>query len=273
MGLLVLGTVTSTMDVAREMLEQGQVSVCSTEFAPDSILPPGIVALDQTAGRGQRGRNWYSRAGDSLCVTYYLPVTLVDSAFIYALPLIVGVAVTRSINELMSNRTKPGFVERRDVQEPGLKWPNDVFLNGKKLGGILVELVKSSPIGCVAMIGVGVNLRNRQFPAELKANCTSLLIEGYEPPASNRFAQLIMTGLYDAVGQYRNYGLEHILSEWRRYDRTTGRRYQVNTETGLRFGVAERITSEGELVLRLEDGSEMTVISASSVVESEVKSA
>ena len=269
MGLLVLGTVTSTMDVAREMLEQGQVTVCSNELTTGSILPSGIVALDQTSGRGQRGRNWYSRAGDSLCVTYYLPVNLADSALIYALPLIVGVAVTRCINDLTAGRNRSSAPERRDSLEPGLKWPNDLYLNGKKLGGILVELVNSSPIGSVAMIGIGVNLLNRQFPAELKTTCTSLLLEGYEPPAANRFAQLILTGIINAVAQYREHSLEPILIEWRRYDRTTGRQYQITTETGLRLGKAESITDEGALVLRLEDNSTVTVMSASAVRETD----
>ncbi len=76
MAILVLESATSTMDVAREMLNRDQVEMTGATRTD----PGGVMVLDQTAGRGQRGRTWYSAPGESLCVTYFLPLT--DEAFL-----------------------------------------------------------------------------------------------------------------------------------------------------------------------------------------------
>lgn len=106
--------------------------------------PSGSViwALEQTAGRGRRGRVWRSKAGDSL--TFSLLWRFTTSNALAGLSLAVGLAVAQALEGLGA----------RKVQ---LKWPNDIWLDGRKLGGILVELQQVGT-RCAAIIGIGVNL-------------------------------------------------------------------------------------------------------------------
>src|SRR5579862_2559727 len=99
MALLVLGSATSTMDVAREMLNLEHISVLSS----GEIEPSGILALDQTEGRGQRGRHWYSRPGESLCVTYMLPIKRVELREAGHISILAGVAAVRSLTALFGD--------------------------------------------------------------------------------------------------------------------------------------------------------------------------
>jgi len=106
--------------------------------------PAGSViwALEQTAGRGRRGRAWRSNAGDSL--TFSLLWRFTTSNALAGLSLAVGLAVAQALEALGASKVQ-------------LKWPNDIWLDGRKLGGILVELQQVGT-RCAAIIGIGVNL-------------------------------------------------------------------------------------------------------------------
>ena len=126
------------------------------QAAPSGLL---LVADRQTAGRGRRGRSWLSTAEGSL--TFSLLWRFECSvAQLAGLSLAVGVGVARAL-------------EVSGVRGVGLKWPNDILLDGGKLGGILIEL-EAAPRGMLAVIGVGLNL---QLPA---ASAEELL----HPPAA-----------------------------------------------------------------------------------------
>jgi len=119
----------------------------------------GVVALSQTAGRGRRGRAWLSKRGKGLYLSIMFPpltknLTLAGLAFGYATYL--------ALKEL-----SPSFY---------LKWPNDVYINGRKIAGVLPELLKDRLI-----VGVGVNLLyTKEELSTVAAPATSLLIEGID---------------------------------------------------------------------------------------------
>src|SRR5512138_1554975 len=111
---------------------------------PDLPRPVLLIAGQQTAGRGRRGRRWHSEPGAGL--TFSLAVALRRPLReLAALPLVAGVAVARALHAL-------------GVVKAALKWPNDIVVDGAKLGGILVE-TRSLNGGIKAVIGVGLNLR------------------------------------------------------------------------------------------------------------------
>ena len=117
-----------------------------------------VIAESQTAGRGRRGRAWLSAPGDSL--TFSLLWRFAPGTIPLGLSLAVGVAVTHAL-------AKVGAVGT------ALKWPNDVLKDGKKLAGILVELVPGQTHA--AVIGIGLNLRlPAGLPAEVRATATAL---------------------------------------------------------------------------------------------------
>lgn len=116
----------------------------------------------QTAGRGRLDRTWSSPAGSGVIVSVLLRPDAVPAARWVWLPLLVGLAVDATVHEC--------------GVEPGLKWPNDVLVDGRKLAGILLERVET-PQGPAAVAGVGINvsLREDELPVE---TATSLALEG-----------------------------------------------------------------------------------------------
>lgn len=120
-----------------------------------------VIAADQTAGRGRHGRTWVSAPGDSL--TFSLLWRFAPRTSPIGLSLAVGLAVANAL-------TKVGAGETARIQ---LKWPNDLLKDGRKLGGILVELVPGAPHA--AVIGIGLNLRlPAALPAELEMQSAAL---------------------------------------------------------------------------------------------------
>jgi BirA family biotin operon repressor/biotin-[acetyl-CoA-carboxylase] ligase len=143
-NLIVAERVDSTNTLARRFVDDAWIGPGP---GPDAI----IVALEQTAGRGRRGRSWESRRGLGIYTTLLLAVR---EAELQTLPLLVGVGLARALGRL-------GCPAR-------LKWPNDIQVDGRKLGGILIESISRhasgiaagpSPVGAggAAIVGYGIN--------------------------------------------------------------------------------------------------------------------
>ena len=126
--------------------------------------PTLLVAASQTAGRGRQGRTWQASPGDSLTFSFGLPMRLDDiPGGGSALSLAVGLAVAQALDAGL--QTLPGVP--RAPEPIGLKWPNDLWLKGRKLGGILIE---ASPAPGLpdgqrwVVIGIGLNVREGSAP-------------------------------------------------------------------------------------------------------------
>jgi BirA family biotin operon repressor/biotin-[acetyl-CoA-carboxylase] ligase len=141
----------STNDLAGEMAASG---------AEEGIA---IIARGQTAGRGRQGRAWTSPPGEGLYLSLILrPRIKADSAAVITLGAAVAVAETLI----------------RDVQlQVDIKWPNDVLASGRKVCGILVETAIEKDHLLYAVMGIGVNVAQRDFPDEIRDSATSILIE------------------------------------------------------------------------------------------------
>ena len=145
-ALVRLGRVDSTQTVAFALAADG---------AADRTV---VVAQAQTAGRGRRGRLWLDEPGASLLTSIILRPRL-QPARLPTLSLAAGVAVVEAL-------------ERVTGLKPRLKWPNDVLVDGRKLAGILLESrIGPSPL---VVLGIGVNLAQRVFPADLAERATSV---------------------------------------------------------------------------------------------------
>ncbi|NPA32092.1 MAG: biotin--[acetyl-CoA-carboxylase] ligase [Aquificae bacterium] len=118
-------------------------------------LPYGsvVVADTQTKGRGRLGRRWFSKEG-GLYLSFLLPPK--EFPELLPLPLVVGLGTLRALEEASKTTMS-------------LKWPNDVYAQGKKIAGILTELTKNKLI-----VGIGVNVNQEEFPDEIKNKTTSL---------------------------------------------------------------------------------------------------
>ena len=139
--------------------------------------PSGTVVItdEQTAGRGRRGRSWFSSPGDSL--TFSLLWRFAPGTAPAGLSLAVGVAVNNAL-------------ARVGAGETALKWPNDILLHGRKLGGILIELLPGAPH--VAVIGIGINLHlPAGMPADVRSASAALCAENQAADENSLYAALL----------------------------------------------------------------------------------
>lgn len=153
-----------------------------------------VVAETQTAGRGRRGRAWISAPGDSL--TFSLLWRFAPGTAPAGLSLAVGLAVARGIEKVGAGDTV-------------LKWPNDLLREGRKLGGILVELVPGAPHA--AVIGIGLNLRlPAALPAELRESTAAL-----GPGDANALLAALLAELLDVLEAFAAGGFAPLRADWR----------------------------------------------------------
>lgn len=141
-----------------------------------------LVAGSQTAGRGRSGRDWSSPVGQSLAVSILLKPGFANPDSNSWLPLLAGVAMARAVR---------GFGVSADV-----KWPNDVLVGGKKISGVLSELVDSQSV----VVGAGLNLTQAQDDLPIP-NATSMRLEGVEV----ELAQALERYLAEFVPLYKEF--------------------------------------------------------------------
>lgn len=216
-----------------------------------------VVSADrQTGGRGRLGRTFFSPPG-GLYASVSLPLTG-EETDLPCLTLLAGLCVCTALEDLC------GIA-------PRIKWPNDLYLNGKKLCGILCELVGGSPPTAVVGIGVNLNARPAEIPAELKEKMTSLRAEGVTPPPPKVLIEAITERLDRAVYEDRaltdKTALARYLGQIRERSCLDGRTvgWSVNGEalTGIFRGIADN----GAALLQLPDGTTRAVVFGEITIE------
>ncbi len=215
-----------------------------------------VLAEQQTAGRGRRGRKWVSPFAQNL---YYSLVLRIDGGLrrLEGLSLVVGLAVMQALRE-------------SGVQGASLKWPNDVLVGQKKIAGILLELVGDPADICHVVLGIGVNV-NMQKADEVDQQWTSVQLETGSPVDRNRLVAQLDLQLQHYLDRHRVAGFTALQEEWEQNHAWQGRAVSliagVNQVDGVVLGVdpqgalrlsvdgVEKIYSGGELSLRLRDDS------------------
>jgi BirA family biotin operon repressor/biotin-[acetyl-CoA-carboxylase] ligase len=226
----------STNSRARELAEAG---------APHGTV---VTAGEQTEGRGRQGRTWTAPPGKALL--YSAVLRPLDRRHLL-LPLAVPLAVCEAAEEL------------REGIECTIKWPNDVWLEERKLAGILIE---ARPQDGWAVIGVGLNLSiaTDEFPQELRTAATSLFSSGDGGPGKGRRslpAAAPPTPLAAAevlsrrLDRWVEEGAEAVLRAWRACDALRGR--EVAWEDG--SGVADGVDDRGNLVVIVAGGDRVAL--------------
>jgi BirA family biotin operon repressor/biotin-[acetyl-CoA-carboxylase] ligase len=196
--------------------------------------PEGTVVLAdvQTAGKGRKGRNWYSPEGG-----LWMSV-LLDHCDSCLMPLTAAVAICE-VFELYDIRL-------------GIKWPNDLFLNRKKVAGILTEIVDER-----AILGIGINLNVEQFPSDLTEKASSILVE----TKKHLNTQTVYQDLCYSVDKHYQYlkdkKIDELLKKWRDYTIMIGRDVRIDLPDRVVMGKVLDIDRQGALiVLRADYGVE-----------------
>lgn len=205
--------------------------------------PSGSVCLAeyQSAGRGRRGRSWVSPFGSNI----YLSVLWrfqEGPAAISGLSLAVGVAIVRAL-------------KAAEIEGIGLKWPNDIYWQGKKLGGILVEVSGESTGPCSVVTGIGLNLYIPEKQAQkIEQPWTDLAKISDIPISRNRLTALLLNHLLPVLDQFSVNGIQAYLDEWRSHDCLKDHNVTVFVGNDALTGLAQGIDDKGLFRLQGEDG-------------------
>jgi BirA family biotin operon repressor/biotin-[acetyl-CoA-carboxylase] ligase len=252
-----------------ELLDQGQVlgalepearhRLADLEVFPDlgstsdhlrqhalSGAPGGTVCLAerQTAGRGRRGRTWVSPFGSNLYLSllWELPG---DLSTLSGLSLAAGVGLLRALHGL-------GFAN------VGLKWPNDLVAGGRKLGGVLVEIVGEPAGPCRIVLGVGVNVH---MPADQTAQIDQAWTDLHRLGAGrfvsrNRLAAEVLNRLVEVLTVFEQEGFAAFQDEWMEHDQLSGHEVQLEAGRNQWRGRACGVDPSGALLLDTATGIE-----------------
>ena len=224
-----------------------KVETVSTQLDARGGRSGDVFTADcQTAGRGRLDHKWLSPPGANLLMSVVLSVKDLAPEHVATLPLVAGLAVVRATTRLMA----VGQDARRETQDVGLKWPNDVLVDGKKIAGILCERVGDNVI-----VGMGVNVGQVEFPPEIADRATSLALVSPSlvsrlpsPVLSARTA--ILRELDRLYSRWREQGFAAVYPEIAAIDMLKGREVSVRQTDGDAApvtGVSSGILPDGSL--------------------------
>lgn len=195
-----------------------------------------VLAELQTNGRGRRGRNWQSPLGGNIYLSQLWRINEGLNA-VSGLSLATAVALIRALRKVVA-------------MEAGVKWPNDILVQGKKLAGILLE-ISGEPAGpCHVVVGIGINVNLGSSAAQaIDQPWTDLHSLTHQPLARNRLvAQLIME-LMRVRRSAEQQKLQPYLQEWRALDSYLGKQVELHSPNGVFTGVVRGIDNSGALQL------------------------
>ena len=201
-----------------------------------------VVAEAQHHGKGRMGRRWESPPGVNLYCSVILcpPVVPMQAA---QLTFLTAVAVARAIAE-------------STPLQPEIKWPNDVLLGGRKVAGLLNEMsAETEKINFIVLgIGININMKQDQFPADLRTPATSLALESGHEISRLDVTRRLLTALDSFYDAYLANGYDPIREEWLSRCTMSGREIRVTFQNEEREGMMMGIDEDGALLLRLHDG-------------------
>ena len=203
----------------------------TNDLALETPLPVLVAAEEQISGRGRRGRRWHSAPGAGVTFSLGRRVRR-PLRELAALSLVAGVAAARALHAL-------------GVRAARLKWPNDLVVDGAKLGGILVETRN----GGYAAIGVGINCRRDETLGNRLRRQVAFLGD-YCSVSRNVVIEKVGAALLEALDSFEKHGLDALRAEWEAMDAHAGQRLRVRLADGRTVtGIARGLGVDGCLQL------------------------
>lgn len=251
-----------------------------------------VVAEGQSAGRGRAGHKWFSPEGRGLYFSCLLRPA-VQPEQLPTLTLMAGIATCDAIDSHMQvcgnlpsehsereggprsalpngGATRAPAIDTFMTLPAQIKWPNDIWLARRKVGGILCECVKTFPSPCplpigergniIIGIGINVNLRQDEFPRELQETATSLAALRGQPMDKELVMQAILVALAAHYRQWKTYGWSGLKQSYLARSATEGKRVRVKFGDHVQEGLVQGVDESGGLVLIKPDGRKETVV-------------
>lgn len=206
-----------------------------------------VIAEEQTAGRGRAGRAWHSERGAGIYATLLLRPRLAP--------------VQAPLLTMMAGLSAHAAIQAQTGLTVDVKWPNDLLIGGKKVGGILTEMHAEPSQVRFVIVGIGINVNQEKFPGELSATATSLRVEsGKMQPR----AELVVRLLREFENDYNRFLREGAETVTERFSRVSsyaaGKRVSVTTGAESYGGTTAGLSAEGLLRVKRDDGETVTVI-------------
>lgn len=228
-------SVPSTQELAWELALQG---------APEGTI---VLAEQQTNGRGRLTRSWQSLPGAIALSLILRPRLAPDHLPIF--PLLTGVTMAQAINQETALNCQ-------------LKWPNDLMVGNKKIGGILSEVSAEPDQINFLIIGLGLNVNTppQHIPHDLKDKATSLYLAGKQIFPRSRIIQSFLERFEKLFDLLKSQGPAPILEQWKALNNTLGKEVEIMRPSGSIHGLAKGIDNKGQLILELSSGALETII-------------
>jgi len=238
LGTLVMGqkkiiycpTLVSTNDLAWAEAQEG---------CPEGTL---VVAEEQTGGKGRLGRSWHSPYGQGLFFSLVLR-PLVNPQEVARVTMLAAVAIASAIDKVTGLNA-------------GIKWPNDLLVDGKKVSGILAEMQGEQDRVNFLIMGVGINVNHElnDFPEELQPVATSLKLAGGRQVERVRLLQACLESFEQWYFLWLEQGFAPVLARWKELSVTLNRAVRASTLKKTWEGWAQDVDEDGALLLRLPNG-------------------
>lgn len=228
--------VTSTNDVAKNLALSG---------ASEGTV---IVAEIQTCGRGRLGKEWLSPKGGMWFSVILRPQ--VKAKEIFKITFLTAVAVAKAIRKMFN-------------LEAEIEWPNDVFVNGKKVCGILTETNIKHEIVDFVIVGIGINANTdlKSFPRHLRETVTTLATEVNRETDREKLLQVLLEELEAYYNVFKENKFDLILEEWKQLNRLFGASVEVVSFNEKIFGEAINVDQNGSLIIKLANGTTKKIVS------------
>lgn len=214
-----------------------------------SAEPEGAVILaeEQTAGRGRAGRSWHSEKASGI----YTSILLRPKISPVQAPLLT----------MMAGLSARSAIQAQTGLEVDLKWPNDLMLNGKKLGGILTEMYSDTTMVRFVVVGIGLNVNQEKFPGELAS--TAISLRSASGKSQSRM-ELLARLLREFESDYNRFLREGAKSVTDRFVQASsyavGKKVRVTSGSESYTGITSGLAPEGMLKVQRDDGQVVTVI-------------
>ncbi|EMG6529247.1 MULTISPECIES: bifunctional biotin--[acetyl-CoA-carboxylase] ligase/biotin operon repressor BirA [Providencia] len=201
------------------------------------------LAEYQSAGRGRRGRQWISPFGCNLYLSMYWRLEQGPAAAV-GLSLVVGIVIAEVLNRISQEKVK-------------VKWPNDLYMNDKKLAGILVELTGKTGDAAHIIIGVGINIGMNNNNIESSKSITqewSSLRDEVENIERNELSANIIKSLRESLVIFEHEGLKPFLERWFKLDNFLNRHVKLLIGNDVISGIERGVNDQGALLLQKDNG-------------------
>lgn len=244
-NLLTSTTVKPTLIWLHRLSTIDSTNIYANQLLSDGMAQHGDVvwALEQTAGKGQRGKTWIATASENI----FMSVILLPDSVLQPFPDQLNFIITTTLANYFQAICPNNKIE--------IKWPNDVFINAKKTAGILIENSFKGDAWSQSVVGIGINVNQVDFPAEL-TRATSLKLETQKEFELEEIVKDLRTGILNAIYAFSKGDREKFTLEYNKLLFGRGKRMNFRLKTNSEAFEAEiiEVDQNGKLILGTPDG-------------------